>query len=190
MVNNKKPECFAVCRLLLAHWDLWMASSCKQGVDDSETGLDELFAQIPIGIGFATISSPIAALMEHCQPQCTERKHIQTGTCISSHTTLWLISLLSWKHSRIGLIHTVLMQMMERLNRSGFPEPWWRMDTQDEWHNNRWELQPEIRWYRRATPQQRSPSHMSGAHLKPSGESWPPLTSDPSFILPPPSGGF
>jgi len=37
-----------------------MASSCKQGVDDSETGLDELFAQIPIGIGFATISSPIA----------------------------------------------------------------------------------------------------------------------------------
>jgi len=36
-----------------------MASSCKQGVDDSETGLDELFAQIPIGIGFAMISSPI-----------------------------------------------------------------------------------------------------------------------------------
>ena len=36
-----------------------MTSSCKQGVDDSETGLDELFAQIPIGIGFAMISSPI-----------------------------------------------------------------------------------------------------------------------------------
>jgi len=25
-----------------------MSSSCKQGVDDSETGLDELFSQIPI----------------------------------------------------------------------------------------------------------------------------------------------
>jgi len=36
-----------------------MASSCEQGVDDSETDLDELFSQIPIGIGFATISSPI-----------------------------------------------------------------------------------------------------------------------------------
>ena len=29
-----------------------MASSCEQGVDDSETGLDKLFSQIPIG-GFA-----------------------------------------------------------------------------------------------------------------------------------------
>ena len=41
-----------------------------------------------------TYSSNIT-LMEHCQPQCTERKHIQTSIWISSHTTLWLISLLS-----------------------------------------------------------------------------------------------
>ena len=46
MVNNEKPERFAVCRSLRP---VRMASSCEQGVDDSETGLDELFSQIPIG---------------------------------------------------------------------------------------------------------------------------------------------
>ena len=56
MVNNEMPERFAVCSSLRP---VRMASSCEQGVDDSETGLDEQFSQIPIDIGFAMISFPI-----------------------------------------------------------------------------------------------------------------------------------
>jgi len=87
MVNNKKPECFAVCRLLLAHWDLVrMASSCKQGVDVSETGLDELFAQIPIDIGFAMISSPIPPHIY--RPNSTLSSVSRKSGCLSNFDVL------------------------------------------------------------------------------------------------------
>ena len=113
--------------------------------------------------------------MEHCRPRCTERRHMQTSTWTFSltHPLAHKLAVVTTLHNRVNTLCTFPNDgLVERkrvsrtLMRNGYPRrirQGSKISTRDQLRQG---SNPKL-------------FHMSGAHLKPSGELGPPRHQNP-----------